>query len=390
MITSRVGTRNSDGKYFFIKVLKERALLAFEYEVCCTQLAENAAELQNRALTFQHLTTTLMIAEILEYMYTVYLFLPSEAARLRREEQAYRHLLTEYHSSSDAIANYKVDNLFFFIQKIRDITTQYNFPRVLMTRIKQILNTLDKIIFNIKYYHRVVVFFNAYVDPILSYLVWIFFTPRLLCNLGLLITDFGHIKSLGWKNNLAIQWDFRWFELMSDAVWVLVGLGNCFVLVGVLAPCAPYLTLFRHLCDVILNSLKAYFEINRLTHLKQTYFDLLQRPIIFIEDRSNVVNYFNHLEKRLKYEKHRYYARALSSLALFFAIVMTLPLFSSTPIIPLLGAILATVITLFSSELEPKKDVNFMKQLNKLSLFKYNSINPQCPKNYDYHQPGLR
>ncbi len=362
---------------FYINILHKQALLSFEYDVCCAELEEGSLNPENFDKSLQRLIIVLMIAEMLEHLYTCYLNAPSEIGRLRRDQKIFRMLLTQQGYQFDAFYIQDDTHLAFFIKKIRDITTQFNFSRVLMTRIRQLLSTLDRLITSLKTYHDVVLFINAYISPILSHLVWIFFTPRLLVNLGLLLKHTipgwwmtEQEKALGLQNRIAMQWDLRWFELTNDAVWVFVGLGNCFVLVNTLTPYGPYLTLVRHVFDVILTSLKAYFEINRLNHLKQTYENMLQNPTVSLETRNEIINYLIQLNKRLTYESTRYYARAISAFALFLAITLTMPIFASTPMITLIGAVSAVFITLFSSWLEPKKPADVVMQLNTHGLFR--------------------
>ena len=378
---------------FFIEILQGQGLLSFEYDVCCAQLAQESLFTENHDVLIEHLIVTLMMAEMLEHLYTCYLYAPSEIGRLRRDQGIFRTLLMrqgyQFHSPPDDEEGWPS----FFIRNIGMTTTQLNFPRVLMTRIRQLLNSIDRLVKNISTYHDMVVFMNAYAGPVLSHLVWIFFTPRLLINLGL---AFLHTipnpwmtvqeAALGWQHCLAIQWNLRWFELANDAVWVTVGLGNCFILVGTLTPFRAYLTLIRHVFDVILVILRACLEINRMNNLQQTYYNMLQNQAASPEDRNEISNYLSQLENRLEYESHRHYARIISAAALLLAIALTMPILASIPMISFIGATLAVLITVFSSWLEPEKPTDYIMQLNRNSLFRASPRDEVLILEYSHNQ----
>ena len=361
---------------FFRVLLQRQGSLSFEYEVCCTQLAQESLcpenQPGNQHALIEHLIATLMLAEMLEHLYTCYLYAPSRMGRLRRDQGHFRSLLAKRGYQFQAPPGEKETWFSIFIRKIEALTTQLNFPRVLMTRIRSLLNTLDRLVKSDGFHHGVELM-NKYVGPVLSHLVWVFFAPGLLANLGLLLWRTiqnpgmtNKAKGLGWQSRLASQWDLRWFDLAQAAVWVGVGLGQCFGR----AAFGPWLTLVRHLFDVLFVSLRAAFEIHRMRDLKQKYCHMLDNQALSSEDRQEIRNYLGHMESRLTYETHRLCARVVSATALMLAIALTMPILASAPIIAFVGAILAVLITVFSSRLEPKKPVDHVSRLSRYGLFK--------------------
>lgn len=86
-------------------------------------------------------------------------------------------------------------------------------------------------------------------SPALSYLGWIFYVPRFLVNVCLLIKHtIEENESLSWQQKAKNELSKRWFELANDGVWLTVGLINCFLLTG---HAALFLTVGLYLFDVV-------------------------------------------------------------------------------------------------------------------------------------------
>ncbi len=121
---------------------------------------------------------------------------------------------------------------------------------------------------------------------VFALLSWAYYLPRLGVNLAMMAKHTvpgpwmpEQEKKIGWSQRLKAQWDRRWFELLNDAVWCVVGLTTCFILVGALAPFAMYLIVALYTFDVINIVAKAYIENRRYNKL--------------IKECSNRINYFN-------------------------------------------------------------------------------------------------
>jgi hypothetical protein len=157
-------------------------------------------------------------------------------------------------------------------------------------------------------------------------------------------------KELDWWTRLEAQIKRRWFELGNDSVWITVGLLNCFVLVGTLAPLAFYLTLFAFAFDVANNSLRAYIELNRLYKLQEEY-NVLLRTEENLENRKAIQDYQNYITHRIEFERLRLGFSIATTSAVFVAMCFALPMFAVNPVIPFIGALLLIAIWVASYSL---------------------------------------
>ena len=180
----------------------------------------------------------------------------------------------------------------------------------------------------------------------------------------------------------------RWFELGNDIVWVVVGLLNCFFLVGALAPIALYANLFAFAFDIANVSFRAYVELNRLYTLQTEYTTLFQNEEND-ENKKTIADYKNFLTHRIQFEHLRLGLSVANAVAVFIAMSMAIPLLVSNPLIPLIGAFLligvwTTSFTLSRviEQYRPNDNVEVPSNLSKLGFF--------APKSKDsFSSPGI-
>jgi len=154
---------------------------------------------------------------------------------------------------------------------------------------------------------------------------------------------------------------------MNDAVWMAVGLINCFVLVGALAPAAIYLTVSLYIFDVVLAGIRAYIEFDRFHTIRNDY-----ETMMFEEDnkaaQEELKVYRTFLDEHIHYEKQRLYLSVATTSALFLGMCLSLPVVAVSPIIPLIGAcfIVATCIITYSigKNIEAAKPTSTLKEGN--------------------------
>jgi hypothetical protein len=391
---------------FFHPLVLDHMRLNLRYTVICAELAHDFArkesgvepftEEEREALTRQ-LVDALTLAELLTRVY-IRLNVPREIERLQSEQKVYRMLLSmrgyDFPENS-SIGKYNLDKYNFefsaslsertrkyiailnwpyllkeglrqilillepfidrFSTNIRSYTGMLNFPRLMVVRIRRILMTLLPILKNIENYAKFINLIDPFFGPVLNYLSWIFYFPRLIVNLFLL---FKHLipgswlseeeKQLGWFIRLQTQLQRRWFELFNDSAWFIGGLLGCFFLVGGLSPVGMYLTISLFLYDVVLAGIRAYIELSRLNTLRTEYTELaltsLNEDPTFLE---GIASYQKHLEQSYSYEQKRMGLSIASTIALFLGMLFAIPAISN-PIVPLVGACLIVMITLLT------------------------------------------
>jgi hypothetical protein len=326
-----------------------------------------------------------MLAELLEHLHHYYLIVPREVVRLRRQQQVYRNFLAEiagYSFSSTLSITESVQVGLSLSQQIRENTAFTNWFRLLLTRSKRLLNFLDLVVTGSDTFRNFVALMDQYTNPFFAYMAWCFFIPRLLTNLFLMakhtIPGFWmseEEESLGWIVRLYAQIQRRWFELANDIVWVTVGLLNCFVLTGVLAPVAAYLTLVAFAFDVASASFRAYIELHRLYKLEEEYTLLFQQAATD-ENKNAIKDYQNHLTQRIDFETLRLSLSVAATSAVFIAMCLAAPALVFNPIIPLIGAFLLMAIWVASFVLtrsienyRPNDTVEMPSDLTKLGFF---------------------
>lgn len=331
---------------FFRYFVKNHPLLEIEYSIFCTKIAHDLLT-KNAAEITQQLETALMMAELLEHIYHYYLNVPSAVFRMRREQEVYQGLLTEqgYHFFTKELHS-SVDSS--ISRDIRVQTGDANLFRNLIARLRRLLVLSTPIVNDFQRYCSFVATIDQVSGPILSYASWLFFIPRLATNLFLLGKHVfrgewmsNEEKSLEWTTRFCAQMEQRWFELGNDLAWITLALLNCFVLTGVLAPIGFYGTAILLAYDVMLAALRFYIEISRLQQLEEEYNNILQSS-----DSPDDADYLHHLQDRIAYEKKRLSVQIINTSLLLLAFSLTFPLFAFNPVIPMVGAMLAVLVTI--------------------------------------------
>ena len=348
------------GPDFYAKLVSMHPVLNMEYSILCNQLRHNFSfpEQISQDQIIEQLTAALMLAELLEHLHLHYLILPREVARLRRHQEVYRSLLMEmggYTFTPQSIVGINVG--LSLSQQVRENTALLNWFRLLLTRSKRVLNFLDLVGTGSETFRNFVGLLDKYTNPVFAYVAWCFFIPRFATNVFLLAKHTilwpwmdDKEKELGWWTRLEAQMKRRWFELGNDSVWITVGLLNCFVLVGALAPLSVYVTLLAFAFDVANTSLRAYIELNRLFKLQEEYRALLQNeedP----ENRRAIQDYQNYITHRIEFERLRLGLSIATTSAVFIAMCFDLPMFAVNPVIPFIGALLLIAIWVASYSL---------------------------------------
>lgn len=346
---------NALGSDFYSKVVPVHLSLNMEYSVLCHQLRHSFSfpEQISHDQVIEQLTAALLLAELLEHVHHHYLIVPREVARLRKQQQVYRDLLTEmagYTFSPKLSEKEPIEVGLSLSQQIRDTTLSANWFRLLITRSKRVLNFLDLVGTGSTMFRNFVALMDKYTNSFFAYFAWCFFLPRLVANLFLIAKHTipwpwmdDKEKALDWSLRFETQLQRRWFDLSYDLVWVMVGLSNCFILTGVLAPLGIYLTLCAFTFDIANSSLRTYIELNRLYKLQNEYTRMYHEA----EDdgsKQAIKEYQHYLNYRIHFEKLRLGLHLAGTVAVLLAMSLAIPALAVNPVLPLIGAILLILI----------------------------------------------
>lgn len=369
---------------YYAKLVPHHLLLNIEYSVLCAQLR---AQLENPyQVDAQHLKEQLFallgLAEIMEQMYERYLNVPREASRFRKHQRIYRQILSQWQNYTFPEELPSEENPTTGTLLVRNWTAQSNLYRQFFVRIKRLLDTVALLATTSEVYQNFIGGLGNVFNPVLPHLAWIFFLPRLVTNLFLLAKHTlpgswlsEEEQSLPWTERFEVQFLRRWFELSNDAIWVGVGLLNCFILVGALAPIGAYVSVTFFAYDVILSVCRTYFELDRLNGLRTQYETRMQEAT----EQSDVdlLNEFiEHLDQRIQYEQRRLALHTATMSFLFIAMVFTIPALAFNPIFSLIGAVILvsatvvnTILNSMNEETRPQDEVELPKGPGSLGFF---------------------
>ncbi len=185
----------------------------------------------------------------------------------------------------DAESPFKAQTSFSNI--LRRLTRQTNFWRLFLIRLKRFFDVMTPLVKSIQIYQELIKNIDL-VNPILSYVAWVFYVPRLLTNSYLLLRNTlpgdwmtHEQKELGWLYRLKAEWAKRWSELLNDSVWAGVGLINCFILSG---PQAMLLTVGLYSFDVAMALMNRHYQLSKHARLlekvkeqEKSYTDILSQ-----------------------------------------------------------------------------------------------------------------
>lgn len=373
--------------------------LMVEYAALCNQITDHLSSTQtiSKGQIIEELEAALMLAELLGYTHLHYLNVPREVLRLGRHLVLYRDLLVQLdgHSFSSAHIlqpelpdprsqySFRIPGMSLSLsQQIRETTAFTNPFRLLFTRGKRFLNFLTLVLSEPSLFKEVMTAVDSVVNPVLAYVGWCFFVPRLSTNLFLLgkhaIPGFWmgeQEKSLGWWVRFKAQLPRRWFELANDILWLTLGLCGCFVLLGPLVPAGVYYSVTAFAIDIVFVSIRAYVELKRLYNLQAEYTELrLKAPNS--EEASAIEEYQSYLAQRIRFEQMRLSLSVGVTTAIFVAMVLAIPVLAVNPWFPLIGAglllvtwVINYVLTQKLEHYRPRDAVPQTSNLTKFGIF---------------------
>lgn len=186
-----------------------------------------------------------------------------------------------------------------------------------------------------------------------SYLAWIFFLPRMLTNFALF---YKHVfdkssmtrveQELGWKVRMRAQWVRRWDEMLNDMGWFSSGVTTCFFLAGSVPAVGIYLAIAMQAYDLLRIMVRFMIEMNRLNELKSQL--KTQRQARGGANQSDM-DLLCDLEERIKFDRNELFYSLFNFIILLVCAILMTPTFASiSPILPIMGATIAVLITVLT------------------------------------------
>ncbi len=381
----------------YAKLLPLHPLLNLEYSILCAELRHDFLNLDyvNKNQIQARLINALILCELLKHLHQHYLVVPQEVARLNKQQQVFRSVLTALTGLNFATNLLDIEqeagSEFSISQHIRLLTMQANWYRILVNRSKRVVNLLNNVITCSPAFNKFVANLDTYANPFLAYFGLFFHVPRLLT---FCFSFLKHTIPGPWMNQKEAsipaitrfysQWLRRWFELGNDSVWTLNSALNMFVLVGAAATGAVYLSTAAFAFDVANAFARAYVELKRLYTLYQHYEDCLFKAKNQ-EQREFIANHLNHIEKRIKFEQMRFAIHVLGTVLIFGAMALALPFLMINPIVLLASALFLVILWGTTFELtrrldkyRPNDTIEMPKNLSTLSFFALKKPKTAC------------
>lgn len=331
---------------FYEKIVPNHLLLSLEYTLVRQHINARRA---NLSLDKEQLEEALILNELLERVYSLYLNVPREVKRLRIEHEVLKRLLQNNYALSNKVILFqgipaKVDVGYSFAHQLRKWNPVVNLVRLLTNRGIRLLDVtaaIAALASKAKNYQHFVLLIDTHLRPLMPYVACIFFLPRLLMNLFMLLKhtirgSWMHEKeqNLLWTTRLKTHFSRRWFDVSNDTAWLFASIINCFVLVGALSPMGIYVSITFFSYDVFLSAIRTYRELSVLNELEAKYTKMLDGktdPVI--------EGYITQIRKHREYDQLRLGFHVLSTISVVLATSCALTLFAGCPVIPLVGAL---------------------------------------------------
>ena len=358
------------------------AVMHIDYQICQTHLwsklnqssSEESISVNSEQELIDLINLVILISESQQIIYRDYLQAPQEAARCARDRDLLSHMLLQL--TEKRIQPYpSPNNLPYQSKWLRDKTRDLNPIRLIFVRgwrffmlmmmawgpaaLKDIINTMD-----------------MNLALIIAHQAWIFFAPRLLVNVFIILkhTFFpkGKEAELLMLTRLAVQFDRRWSELANDFLWLTTGLLTGFVLArNWFAYCTCVLQCCQLLCAII----RAVTDIHRITVIRHYYEQKTQ--LSMQNDQSNSVykGYTTCIDQYMRYIMFARMIDILEKALLVLGSVLLLPPLAFAYWIPIVGAGIMITVTLFPLFVVPYVErmnpIKTVDQCTKCSFFKF-------------------
>lgn len=315
---------------------------ALIYSVNCTRVLEDLKVA--KIISNEEWILLLRQATELEYLYLHYLDNKPEAKRFRNDRSIFQEKLNSY-SFTDPTP---LDNT-AITQSIYDLHPHVNIVRLTLVRTNKLLTVVAGMQ-ELSYFAEVMkkINNNPLLQHIIHYQAWIFFVPRLLTSLLLLLKHAipcsywmreQNERNLSLRIRMAAFWQQHWFAIANDTLWFTMGVLNCFVFSAAsLTNIGLAISLTLFVFDIVLAAIRTGIDLSRVYSLENKFDDLYLAPRKAYEVRKQVIYLIN-------------------TVLLAVGMMLTMPVFGFGLMASLIGAALVLVTTLanyFATNLNDK------------------------------------
>lgn len=294
----------------------------------------------------EHYISLLILAELLDRISRIYVNRKQDVPNLRKQQEKYQLALRE----SGYMISLKPPPAWQIRKTIEEDIWEYhplaNFLRLCVVRFRKVLILLVK-------NYKPLLAFLEYLGPILNYLCWIAFIPRLWANLNALYRCAvpgswmsGEEKKLGWQLRVKTHFALHWFEWANDLPWFIAGILGCFLLLGNLSVIGTWLTVALFAYDIVLAGIRAAMALVDLYVLREQYGQDILEQISDPQKAQSRKAYIRAIDQHIHYQWLHAALNIFNTTALFIAVSLTIPaLMILNPAIPLITALLIFGIT---------------------------------------------
>lgn len=320
---------------FFKGKIAKHASYKFLYKALITKFCDDFNTLPEKALCMQA-EELLAFAQYLKFINLSYLKSYIDAKEFSDDIKFFKRFLLnfDYNFADD---DPDISTL-GFEKNIRNYTLLYNWPRNFVIRSRRFFLSLDLCLTDYITYHKTLLKIEKFSLPIVTYIAWIFFAPRLFVNIfnflkhtipGFWMDD--KEREIGIQERISAQIPERWFELANDCIWFTGGILNCFLFVGSLAVGSFYLLFYLQAYDVVASSIRLYVETRRMQEISSIYKN---------DDKTR-----KYLANQTYHEQKKLTLLIFQNSFLLLSLGLILPFFAN-PIMGLVGASLLVITTI--------------------------------------------
>lgn len=352
---SRLFEKKSSDGIDFASLMNNHRILMLDYGMHHNQIEKELNQLllgKDNTVLYRKVESAFRAAILFEELANDYLIVHQDAERFLSDQIMYGELLNEWGYNIDLTPLYKrakqkTDPA--LSQSLRTGVREANPFRLLLVRTRRLFISMTAVLGNLGEYSPWVTTIDQYAAPFFMHLAWVFFMPRLFVNLYLmgkhLYGGDGKESTVSIWTRFRAQLSRRWVELSNDLGWFVSGIITCFVLTGALLPIGIYVAVAMQAYDLILVSFRAGYEITLLKQLIAEYEQMKQETLI--ENQQELQTHIDALNARLALECKSLGLGVFNFSVLFIAVLLTIPMMAAiSPIIPLVGAALALIITI--------------------------------------------
>lgn len=385
-------------------IAKDNQSLLFEYKILCAHLLKQFSTHKiDEKILVQSSCELLAIADLLEILFRDYLGNAEEAKKFRTDQNdLISFLKTTTITGLPPLPTkdeYGFTNIPILVQ---NGTEHVNVIRRFIGRARRFLVAVADFTTRIKQqYTHAIHAIDLIASPVLDYLSWILFLPRLLINsfdsFRILITwpwMNAKERELGLQARLFVELNRTWINQLHDIGWLISGTVLCFVLTGALAAHSIYIAVAMQAFEVIVSSCRALIEISRLNTLYAQYENMRNASDpnpdektsmwnasdLAEDERTNLNEQQQLMDEEIRGIKFRLYQRITSRFVLLIGIMMAIPpLAAMHPLISLIGATIGVMTFLVSFAVTFTIDRKKPPLDTSLARLKFGLFKPESP-----------